>query len=250
MPRYRATLSCDGTAYSGFQRQAGDTPTVQGTLEQAIARVTGQSVALRAAGRTDAGVHAEGQVIAFDVDWRHSDAALLRALNANLPDDIALQTMRQQAGFHPRYDAQARRYRYTIVQAACPQPLLRWSTWQTRRQLDGAVLQQAADLLVGEHDFASFGKPPQGETTVREVFLSRWRWQAQHYGLLFTYHIEANAFLYHMVRRVVALIVEVGSGANSLAAFEADFRRAKLAAASPIAPPQGLVLEAVRYGDE
>src|SRR5690606_5839800 len=114
--RYRATRADDGTAYQGFQRQGGDTPTIQAALEKALLAVTGQPVTVIAAGRTDSGVHAVGQVIAFDVVWKHGDDDLLRAINAVLPDDIALQDLRQQAGFHPRYDAVARVYKYHLVQ--------------------------------------------------------------------------------------------------------------------------------------
>src|ERR1043165_2626290 len=129
--RYRATLAYDGTAYQGFQRQSGDTPTVQGTVERAIAQARGgQQVNISGAGRTDTGVHAIGQVIAFDLDWSHDDQALLRAINFHLPEDIALQDIRQQPDFHPRHDAISRLYRYRILVAAHRQPLLRTRVWQ------------------------------------------------------------------------------------------------------------------------
>src|SRR5262245_36389052 len=112
--RYRATLAYDGTAYQGFQRQIGDTPTVQLAVENAIAAVTGQRATVIGAGRTDAGVHATGQVITFEVEWAHADEALLRAINAHLPGDIALQTIADAPGFHPRFDAASRLYRYRV----------------------------------------------------------------------------------------------------------------------------------------
>src|SRR5262245_56052776 len=114
--RYRATLAYDGTAYLGFQRQAGNAPTIQAAVETAITAVTGQQVTVIGAGRTDTGVHALGQVIAFDVDWSHSPEELMRALNALLPEDIALQSITRQPGFHPRFDATSRVYRYYILQ--------------------------------------------------------------------------------------------------------------------------------------
>jgi tRNA pseudouridine38-40 synthase len=252
MARYRARLAYDGTAYLGFQRQGGNTPTVQRAVEGAIGAVTGfERVTVIAAGRTDTGVHAVGQVIAFDVDWDHADEALLRAVNANLPDDIALQDIRQQVGFHPRFDALSRRYRYHVVQSARPQPLLRNLAWEVRHRLDLEPMQAAAEMLVGRRDFAAFGTPPQGSNTIREVIVSRWDGQAQPYGVLLVYTIEANAFLYRMVRRIVGTLVEVGRGALSLEEFAELIRRADLSLVKITAPPRGLILERVRYpGDD
>src|SRR6185503_8073316 len=134
--RYRATLAYDGTDYQGFQRQIGDTPTIQLAVEKAILAVTGQTATVNGAGRTDAGVHATGQVIAFDVDWNHGDAALLRAINANLPDAIALQDIETAPGFHPRFDAIARLYRYRVFQADQRQPMMRLQNWCVRWDLN------------------------------------------------------------------------------------------------------------------
>jgi len=246
--RYRATLSYDGTAYQGFQRQAGDTPTIQLAVEQAVERVTGAAVTVIGAGRTDTGVHAIGQVIAFEVAWKHSDDDLLRAINAVLPDDIALQDLTRQAGFHPRFDAASRVYRYHLVQAAQRQPLLRRQAWHIRDELDGTAMGAAAMLLLGEHDFATFGKPPKGENTVRLVMESVWTRRRAPYGWDWTYTIEATAFLQHMVRRIVGTLVEVGRGAMSIPQFEAAFRSADLLQPGiRVAPPHGLVLEQVKY---
>lgn len=245
--RYRATLAYDGTAYQGFQRQIGNTPTIQLAVENAIAAVTHQEATVLAAGRTDTGVHAVGQVIAFDVEWKHSDETLLKAINAHLPDDIALQDITQQSGFHPRFDAVSRRYRYTILNTSYRQPLLRHRAWHLYGTLDTDGMQAAARRLIGKHDFATFGKPPRGENTVRTVSMSEWTQQPERSGRLLIYQIEADAFLQHMVRRVVGMLVEVGRGAISLVEFEAVFRSADLSKAIAPAPPQGLVLEAVRY---
>mgnify|MGYP000318303196 CR=1 FL=1 len=247
MNRYRATVAYDGTAYQGFQRQAGEMPTLQRALEQAVAAVTGQPATVIGAGRTDTGVHAVGQVIAFDVAWKHGDEDLLRAINATLPDDIALQDIRQQQGFHPRFDAVSRVYKYWIVQSSQRQPLLRHRAWHVWSALDADTMGEAAMRLLGEHDFAAFGKPPQGENTVRLVMESNWTKRRAPYGWDWTYTIEANAFLQHMVRRVVGTLVDVGRGAMSVAQFEEAFQRADPAKAGTLAPPQGLVLETVRY---
>jgi tRNA pseudouridine38-40 synthase len=245
--RYRAVVSYDGTAYQGFQRQAGDTPTIQLALERAIAQVTQQQATVVGAGRTDAGVHAAGQVIAFDITWTHGDDDLLRAVNAVLPDDIALQLLVQQPGFHPRFDALSRTYRYVIVNAEQRQPLMGRYSWHIHGKLDSEAMQAAANVLIGERDFATFGAPPKGTNTVRQVMRSEWVIEQQRYGMLFTYWIEANAFLQHMVRRIVGMLMDVGRGMRTAAQFEAAFRVAKLAQAWTVAPPQGLFLEMVRY---
>ncbi|MBZ0287463.1 MAG: tRNA pseudouridine(38-40) synthase TruA [Anaerolineae bacterium] len=247
--RCRATLAYDGTHYQGFQRQAGSTPTIQLAVEQAVARVTGQEVTVIGAGRTDAGVHAVGQVIAFDVLWKHTEADLLRALNAVLPDDIALQDLSVQPGFHPRFDARSRIYTYTVVQAAQRQPLLRQQAWRIWSELDLDGMQAAAALLVGEHDFATFGTPPVGRNTVRTVIQSAWTAENQAYGRCLIYTIEANAFLQHMLRRIVGMLVDVGRRVIDRAQFETAFRAADLAQSGTVAPPQGLVLEKVIYED-
>lgn len=247
MARYRATLAYDGTAYQGFQRQAG-LPTIQGELEAALERLFGQAVSIIGAGRTDTGVHATGQVIAFDADWRHSDDALLKALNMQLPLDMALQDMRQQAGFHPRYAAQSRTYQYDVAETPVRQPLLRQRTWQIPPILNRGAMQAAAALLIGEHDFATFGTPPRGNNTIRHVFMSAWHEQQTDYGALLTYRVEATAFLQHMVRRIVAMLVDVGRGWITVDEFTAAFQSASLSRARHIAPPQGLYLVEVKYG--
>ncbi len=258
VPRWRATLAYDGTNYNGFQRQAQGIPTVQGTVEAAIAAITGQSVTVIGAGRTDTGVHAVGQVIAFDVGWKHSADTLLSAINAVLPDDIALQDLAMlgevlpgERGFHPRFDAVARLYSYTIYASSQCNPLLRRRAWHVSAPLDRHALEAASLLLPGKHDFGAFGKSPSGdpsraENTVREVFRSEWTDEPP----LLRYRIEANAFLQHMVRRVVGLLVVVGRGGMSVAEFESVFRSGKLAAGTPLAPAHGLVLEYVAYPSE
>lgn len=253
MTRFRATLAYDGTAYQGFQRQAGETPTIQRAVEQAITAVTGQSVTVIGAGRTDSGVHATGQVIAFDAEWQHDDRALLRALNVSLPDDIALQDIIRQEGFHPRFDAVSRVYNYKLILSDQRQPLLNRLAWHIYGPLDGAAMQQAAKMLIGEHDFAAFGKPPRGENTVRTVFRSEWQMNPRTEETRYSewvYTVEANAFLEHMVRRIVGALVNVGRGKWRVDEFRAAFERAQLLTTMRLAPPQGLVLARVFYPDE
>lgn len=254
MPRFRTTLAYRGTDFQGFQRQPEDKRTVQRVVEAAVGKITQQDVTVLAAGRTDSGVHAQGQVIAFDVSWRHTEAELLRAINAVLPDDVALLDLYQQDDFHPRFDARSRLYRYRVLACEQRQPLLWPLTWQVMPPLDFDAMSAAAALLVGEHDFAAFGTAPQGDNTVRHVFRSEWSRARLPDGLadgqFFEYQIEATAFLYHMVRRVVGMMVDVGRGALTVEAFERVFRSCDLAQASVLAPSRGLSLENVRYGDD
>lgn len=249
---YRAVVAYDGTGYRGFQRQAGATPTVQGVLEDAIARVTGQPVALRAAGRTDTGVHASGQVIAFDVTWAHGAEALWRALNANLPRDVAVQALSEaEAGFHPRYAARSRTYQYTLYVAPVRHPLLNNYAWHVpaRGPLDLQAMQQAAALLVGVHDFATFGQPPRGDNTIRQVRRSEFATVAGPIeGVqVIRYVIEADAFLYRMVRRIVGALVRVGTGSLTPGEFERAWRAADASWPNPTAPAHGLCLVHVTY---
>jgi len=246
MRRFRATLAYDGTAYQGYQIQT-DAPSIQGTVEAALERVFKQAIKTVAAGRTDTGVHATGQVIAFDAEWPYDEATLLKAINLYLPVDIALQNIVQQEGFHPRFDALSRTYRYVVAVVDVRQPLLAWRAWQMQDKLDEIALQRAADLIIGEHDFAAFGNPPKGENTVRTVFRSRWQAEQTPLGLFYYYEIEATAYLHHMVRRLVGNQVAVGAGRLSPEDFNRLLRSQDLAQNKRIAPPQGLSLIDVRY---
>jgi len=245
--RYRATLAYDGSAYNGYQVQAGTLPTIQGELERALQTVLGQQVTIWAAGRTDSGVHATGQVIAFDAEWQHEAHVLLRAINANLPDDIALQDIAPAPGFHPRFDAQSRRYCYQVLQTPLRRPLWQRRAWQIERPLNEAAMQSAAELLLGTHDFATFGSPPKGDNTVRTVFSTGWTLEVLPEGRLCRYRIEATAFLQHMVRHIVGMLVDVGLDLRTVEQFEAAFRSADRSQAARLAPPQGLFLVAVAY---
>ena len=253
MSRFRATLAYDGTAYIGFQRQT-DPRTVQGTLERAIQQVTKQEVTVIGAGRTDTGVHAIGQVITFGVVWKHSDDILLKAINAALPNDIALQNLTRLTGdastFNPRFDAVKRLYRYTLYESRQRQPLLTRFAWQVYPSLNDGAMRQASALLIGTHDFGAFGKPPKGgDNTVRTVYRSEWIPQPETFGVRWEYVVEANGFLQHMVRRIVGMVVDVGRGWTTVEQFETAFRNARIDHAVTVAPPQGLVLEHVTYKD-
>ena len=246
MEHYKVTLAYDGTQFFGFQRQ-GRTRTVQLEVETALRKLNWQGRAILSSGRTDSGVHAAGQVIAFDLDWTHGEKNLGRALNANLPDDVAVKVVEiTTVNFHPRYDAISRCYQYHLWFAQDRDPLKDRYAWRTWPPCERERLQNAACLLCGTHDFAAFGTPPRpGGSTIRTVFQAGW--QVNEEGL-WSFQVEANAFLYHMVRRMVYVQVLVGQQRLSLE----EIRKA-VDIATPLspglAPPQGLVLKEVRYED-
>ena len=250
MTRFGAILAYDGTAYQGFQRQPFPTPTIQAAVEDALATISGEPVRIVAAGRTDAGVHATGQAIAFDMEWNHEDRDLQNAINSQLPLDIALQRVWRQAGFHPRFDALWRQYAYRIATVDVRQPLLNRHFWQLAcAPLNIETMREAAALCLGELDFAAFGTPPQqgSSNTVRLILASRWHLQENEHGLSFIYRIRGSAFLYHMVRRLVGSMVQVGKGKLTVGEFEEILISRDLERAKVLAPPNGLVLEAVKY---
>jgi tRNA pseudouridine38-40 synthase len=227
----RATVAYDGTEFLGFQLQDGGR-TVQGALEAAVAQVTRQAVRVVGAGRTDAGVHALGQVIGFRVEWRHTLSDLHRALNAVLPEDVAVLDLGPAApGWHPRFSARRRYYRYTVLNS----PL--------RSPLDLAALQAAAEPLVGEHDFASFGRPTQGDSTVRVIHEACW----QREGEWFTFDVIGNAFLRSMVRSLVGTLLQAGSGRWPVSRVSDILAGRDRALAAPPAPACGLCLMKVEY---
>ncbi len=243
MERYQITLAYDGTDFLGFQRQ-GAGRTVQAEVEAALSQLGWQGRALLGAGRTDSGVHAFGQVIAFDLDWKHGPEALGRALNAHLPRDVAVRAVNVAAAdFHPRSDARLRSYRYQIYCEPERDPLRERYAWRVWPAVDVELLHAAAQLLPGVRDYAAFGSPPRpGGNTVRVIYRAGWRAQAS--GLLF--EVSANAFLYHMVRRLVFIQVLTGQRQWSLEALESGVCEAQPQAPG-LAPPQGLVLSEVRY---
>ena len=244
MMRYGALIEYDGTNYYGFQRQREEFPTIQGQLERVISQLVGEPVGVTGAGRTDSGVHAIGQVVSFTIEWRHGVEALTRALNANLPGDIVVRGLEEKSlTFHPRFDARRRAYRYLIFNAPIRSPLRRKHSWHIRQPLQLDVMNVAAMLLLGQHDFLTFGLPPQGDNTVREVFQAEWRRKEE----FLEFSIEANAFLYRMVRSIVGSLVAVGTRNWQVAEFAAAFQARDRNRAAAAAPPQGLFLASVTY---
>ena len=207
-------------------------------------RVTQEKTRILAAGMSVSGVHAEGQVIAFDTSWSHGVDVLKRALNAVLPRDVSVRTVTPvSAEFHPRFDACSRRYRYTFYNARVRNPLMRRYSLHVMDELDIVAMQEATGALVGEHDFAAFGKPPQGSNTVRCVLAAEWSRQSP----FVIFDIEANAFLYRMVRSVVGTLLEVGRSRLDPEGFRGVLRSCDRSQAGPTLQAHGLCLMEVKY---
>lgn len=244
MEHYQATIAYDGSEFHGFQRQA-EVRTVQACLETALATLQGgQPVRVRAAGRTDTGVHASGQVVDFFLPWQQASAALLRALNALLPDDIAVRAlMRAPEGFHPRYDALSRTYIYTLYNHPVRHPLLQRYSYHERRPLDEQAMDQALQQLMGEQDFASFGRATgQSGSTVRRLIAGRvWR-----EGELVRIKVEANAFLFRMVRGIVGALLPIGRHEEAPEWIQTVLAARDRGLVVPVAP-MGLSLVDVHY---
>jgi tRNA pseudouridine38-40 synthase len=250
MARYQIIFAYDGTGFYGSQRQ-GSVRTAQSELEKALRKIgwTGKAVIL--AGRTDTGVHASGQVAAFDLDWGHGLDDLHKALNANLPLDMAVCSVDlAPAGFHPRFDATSRRYRYRIFCASVRDPLRERYTWRVWPLV--ADLRPLAELWPGTHDFAVFGSPPRaGGSTVRTVHAAAWKKTGDEW----TFEVRADAFLYRMVRRLVFVQVAVGQGRLSVEELawalanktKAPSRGESRGIIAGLAPSNGLTLIEVRY---
>jgi len=236
----RLTLAYEGSAYAGWQRQA-DSPTVQGAIEAALKRLTGQAVSLIGAGRTDAGVHALGQVAAFTTPAGLSDREFERALKAMLPKDIEVIEAREAAaGFHPRYQALSKTYRYHLWTKPRPPLFARRYLWAVGRELDAGRMAEGLKVIEGSHDFAAFMSAGSEVSDTRRKIM---RAELETKGRLWTFIFEADGFLRHMVRALVGTLVG-GSDPEQLARILASGQRSQ---AGRTAPAQGLFLVHVRY---
>lgn len=248
--RLRMTVAYDGAGYHGFAAQPG-TVTVAGRLSEAVARVLGAPVAVTAAGRTDAGVHAWGQVVSFDVDPVEGTVEperIQRSLNRMLAPSIVVRAARvAPPGFDARRTALARRYRYTILNRPVPDPFLARHTWHVEGPLDLSALRLSCDPVIGEHDFSSFCRPPRrvpDASLVRRVNDARWLDLGD--GLL-RFDIEARSFCHQMVRALVGTMVAIGGGRRRAGDLMGMLKARSRAAAADLAPPHGLCLWEVVY---
>jgi tRNA pseudouridine38-40 synthase len=254
--RVRLTVAYEGTGFHGFAAQPGQT-TVGGTLSEAIEKVVGHQVNLTCAGRTDAGVHAWGQVVHADlapVRGRLDLDALVRSCNAMLAPAVVVREARvAPPGFDARHSAVSRRYRYSVLNAPTPDPFLASTAWHVEDPLDLRAMQQATDPLLGEHDFSAFcRRPPDGGSLVRRVLDARWTRGDGGMGEsdLLRFEIVAVAFCHQMVRSVVGTLVEVGRGRKRAGDLAWILRSRDRALAASPAPPFGLCLWAVDYPDD
>jgi tRNA pseudouridine38-40 synthase len=242
--RFAALLEYDGTAYSGSQYQENG-PSIQSELEAAIHRLTSETARVAFAGRTDAGVHALGQVASFETVSRLTPAEFVSGLNHFLPGDIAVRSVSEVAReFDPRRQAVSRVYRYRIDNRAVRSPLERDRSWHVPRRLDVVAMQWAARRMEGVHDFAAFAGPYDGRTerTLR-------RCEVTACGRHVTVEMEAQAFLPHQVRRTVGPLVEVGLGRIKEETLMAWLDESRTSAAGPAAPSCGLYLVGIAYDE-
>jgi tRNA pseudouridine38-40 synthase len=240
---YKIILSYNGSAFAGFQRQQ-NARTVQGEIETGLRKMGWHGQSILGAGRTDAGVHARAQVVSFHLEWEHSLDDLRNALNYYLPNDMAVQSaVKVTEDFHPRYDAKSRRYRYTIFCSPVRDPLREGFAWRVWPEVNYERMVTAANFLIGVHDFKAFGSPTsENGTTVREVFFTRWQRNGEEYQ----FDITANAFLYHMVRRITFVLVNIGQDKTLVGTVGTSLATGEMTLTG-LAPAEGLVLEEVIY---
>ncbi len=244
MPTYRLVIEYDGSDFHGWQIQP-DRPTIQEALEKALSVVLHTPIDIVGSGRTDAGVHARGQVAHFRTDAPVDPCRLCNALNGLLPRSIAVLTLDAAPdGFHARYDARRRRYRYYT--AVFPRPLERRHRLMVRPAPDYGRMNQAAVALVGTHDFSTFCRT-RSETKNRTCTVYTARWVAEPRPGDWYFEIEADRFLHGMVRAIVGTLLEVGRGRRPIDDLPLILARGDRRQAGPAAPALGLVLEAVCY---
>ena len=253
-------VTYDGTDFHGFQVQAG-VPTIQGVLEESLARFCSPVGRVAGAGRTDAGVHASGQVVLVQLPWRHTLRDLQNAWNAHLPPTVSVRGITlAPMGFHPRFSAQSRTYRYYVIEGDRAtlgrSPLTDRFALYVSHPLHVETMQAAAQMMVGEHDFATFGQPTKGESTVRQVFAADWQVVVESLANLeaapkrrLVLTITANGFLRNMVRCLVGTFLAAGRGEWSLETVVDALQARDRKRTAPPAPPNGLILEQVIYPD-
>lgn len=242
MPRYKITIEYDGTDFSGWQIQP-NAPTIEENLEKAFERICRESIDLIGQGRTDAGVHARGQVAHFDITSLDDPEKLIFGVNGLVMQEIRVQSIEEVAeDFHARFDAEWRSYSYRLLRK--PSPLNQRYAWSLSSKADVRVLTTLSEIVSGEHDFAGFSKyNEENHTTICEVFESRF----EDSGNELIYHIRANRFLRNMVRRLVGTMIWVAEGKLSIEEFKLLLNKPDSNIKNFTAPAKGLVLESVFY---
>jgi tRNA pseudouridine38-40 synthase len=249
MRTYKLTLAYDGTDFAGFQRQS-NARSVQQVLEEALAPIEGGEVTVAGAGRTDAGVHALGQVASFALGRAIEPDQLQQALNAVLPQDVRVLTAELAAqGFNARFSARSKIYRYRVFNAKVVSPFERRYALHISRNVNLEAMKDAAAELVGEHDFGSFqGAGGKVLTTIRTVTRSEWHERPlEGGGRLLTYEIAGTGFLKYMVRNIIGTMIEVADGRRPVGSMQVLLGAPDRSEAGPTAPPHGLYLVRVDY---
>ncbi|MGZ3402362.1 MAG: tRNA pseudouridine(38-40) synthase TruA [Phenylobacterium sp.] len=245
MPRYRLRLEYDGGPYNGFQAQA-DQPTVQGSLERAVTAFCGETVRVHAAGRTDTGVHATGQVVHIDLEKDWPAETVRNALNAHLRGEpiVVLDAQVAPEGWHARFSATERRYRYRILNRPAPPALERGHVWHVKTELDAEAMHAAAQTLIGLHDFTTFRDVAcQAKSPVKTLDVATVTRFGEEVVLVF----EARSFLHRQVRSMTGSIAEVGLGRWTTADLKAALEAKDRKACGQVAPADGLYLTGVSY---
>ncbi len=263
---WKITIAYDGTDFSGWQIQPGE-PTIQGEIQDALRRVTGENPLPQGSGRTDAGVHALGQVASFALQAPIPPENLQRALNRTLPDAIRiLHTERVPDSFHARHSATAKTYEYRVFREPLCPPFLARYVHPCAWPMNFDDMRVAAQFLEGEHDFLSFAATDPElatrnadvesdlslpvKTSIRTVFSSTWEQRQSDAGALLVYRVRGNGFLHHMVRNFVGTLLDVGRGRTKIDAIPEIIAARSRAAAGPTAPARGLFLRSVEYGEK
>ncbi|WP_053217591.1 tRNA pseudouridine(38-40) synthase TruA [Virgibacillus senegalensis] len=249
MGRIKCVISYDGTNFSGYQIQPNGR-TVQEEIEKALGKMhKGKLVRVVASGRTDAGVHAKGQVIHFDTDIQMPEANWKKALNALLPDDVQVtQTVKVHDTFHSRYDVREKEYRYFVLNAEDNDVFQRHFCWRNRGEIDVEAMQKACALLEGRHDFSSFcsAKTDLQGDKIRTIYQAT----CHREGDMIVFSFKGSGFLYNMVRILVGTLLEIGKGKRSAGSIPEVIAAEDRKEAGETAPPQGLFLWNVTYRDD
>ncbi len=245
MPRYKITIAYDGAPYSGWQSQP-DELTVQDVITAALKQILREDIQIMGAGRTDAGVHARGQVAHFDSIHHLRRKTFLKSMYGVLPKTIAVTDIQEVPGdFHARFLASAREYRYHILTE--PNPLVYHQAWENFREFDTSSMRESAELFIGEHDFLSFcRKNPNLQNTICTIYTT----ELEEWDSTIIYHIRANRFLHNMVRRIVGTLVQVGLHKRSVESVKQLLDEPGKHRSGTTAPANGLILEQVFYPEE